>query len=61
MCLANNEVHRTKTIVTLHEVTWLTDGEMLYQVVENEIHNCLKNRQKKKKKKKDDLSFTSAA
>ena len=34
MCSANNHVHRTRRIVTLEEITWVTDGGMLYQIVE---------------------------
>ena len=36
MCSANNQVHRTRRVITLLKVTWVTDGGMLYQIVENE-------------------------
>ena len=26
MCSANNQIHRTRRIITLQEVTWATDG-----------------------------------
>ena len=35
MCSANNQVYRTKRMVTLQEVTWVTDGGMLYRIVDN--------------------------
>ena len=36
---ANNQVHRTRRMITLQEVTWVTDGGMLYPIVENELYN----------------------
>ena len=39
MCSASNGVPRTKRIITMQEVTWVTDGGMLYQIVENELDN----------------------
>ena len=35
MCSANKQVHRTRRIIILQEVTWVTDGRMLYWIVEN--------------------------
>ena len=37
MCLANKQMHRTRRFITLQEVTWVTDGGMLYRIAENEI------------------------
>ena len=39
MCLANNQVHRTKKILILQGMTWVTDGGMLYRIVESELCN----------------------
>ena len=39
MCSANKQVHITRRIVTLQEVTWVTDGGMLYRITENELYN----------------------
>ena len=39
MCSANKQVHITRRIITLQEVTWVTDGEMLYRIAENELYN----------------------
>ena len=39
MCSANKQIHRTRRIITLQEVTWVTDGGMLYQIAENEFHD----------------------
>ena len=39
MCSANKQVHRTRRIITLQGVTWVTDGGTLYRVVENELNN----------------------
>ena len=39
MCSANKQVHITRRIITLQEVTWVTDGEMLYQIAEKELYN----------------------
>ena len=39
LCSANK--HRTKRIIALQEVTWVTDGGMLYRIVENELYNVL--------------------
>ena len=41
ICSANTQIHRTRRIETLQEVTWVTDGGMLYQIVENELYNSL--------------------
>ena len=37
------QVLRTRRIITLHVVTWVTDGGMLYQIVENELYTDSKN------------------
>ena len=37
MRLADKQVHRTRRIVTLQGVTWVTDGGTLYWTVENEL------------------------
>ena len=39
MCSANKQVHSTKRIITLQEVTWVTRGGMLYRIVKNELYN----------------------
>ena len=39
MCSANKQVHRTRRIITLQEVTWVTYGGMLYRIIENELYN----------------------
>ena len=39
MCSANKQVHRTRRIITLQGVTWVTDGGTLYRIVENELYN----------------------
>ena len=39
MCSADKQVHRTKRIITLQGVTWVTDGGTLYRIVENELYN----------------------
>ena len=39
MCSANKQVHITRRIITLQEVTWAADGEMLYRIAENELYN----------------------
>ena len=41
MCSTNKEVHRTKRIITLQEVTRVTIGGMLYRIAENEFYNWL--------------------
>ena len=38
MCSANKKVHRTRRIITLKGVTWVTDGGTLYRIVENELY-----------------------
>ena len=38
MCSTNKQVHRTRRIITLQEVTWITDGGMLYRIAENELY-----------------------
>ena len=35
----DKQVHRTRKIITLQGVTWVTDGETLYRIVENELYN----------------------
>ena len=35
----DKQVHRTKRNITLQGVTWVTDGGMLYRIVENELYN----------------------
>ena len=39
MCFVDTQVHRTRRIITLQGVTWVTDGGMLYRIVENELYN----------------------
>ena len=39
MCSVDKQVHRTRRIIALQEVTWVTDGGMLYWIVENELYN----------------------
>ena len=39
MCSVDKHVHRTRRIITLQEVTWVTDGGTLYRIVENELYN----------------------
>ena len=39
MCSTNEQVHRTRRIITLQGVTWVTDGGTLYRIVENELYN----------------------
>ena len=39
MYSTNNQVHRTRRIIALQEVTWAIDGGVLYQIVENELYN----------------------
>ena len=39
MCSANNQVYRTKIIITLQEVICATDGGMIYLILENELYN----------------------
>ena len=39
MCSVDKQVHRTRRIITLQGVTWVTDGGMLYRIVENELYN----------------------
>ena len=39
MCSANKQVHITRRIITLEEVTLVTDGGMLYRIAENELYN----------------------
>ena len=39
VCSVNKQVHITRRIITLQEVTWATDGEMLYRIAENELYN----------------------
>ena len=41
MCSANKQVHRTRRIITLQGVTWVTDGGTSYRIVENELYNGL--------------------
>ena len=38
MCSGNSKSYRTRRIITLQEVTWVTDGGMSYQIVENELY-----------------------
>ena len=38
MCSAKNQVHIARRIITLQEVTWVTDGGMLYRIAENELY-----------------------
>ena len=39
MCSAKNQVHIARRIIELQEVTWVTDGGMLYWIAENEVLN----------------------
>ena len=39
MCSAKTQVHIARRIITLQEVTWVTDGGMLYRTAENELYN----------------------
>ena len=39
VCSVDKQVHRTRRIVALQGVTWVTDGGMLYRIVENELYN----------------------
>ena len=39
MCSAKNQVHIAWRIIALQEVTWVTDGRMLYRIAENEVYN----------------------
>ena len=39
MCSANKQVQRTRRIITLQGITWVTDGVMLCRIVENELYN----------------------
>ena len=39
MCSVDKQVHRTRRIITLQGVTWVTDGGTLYRIVENELYN----------------------
>ena len=39
VCSADKQVHRTRRIITLQGVTWVTDGGRLYRIVENELYN----------------------
>ena len=39
MCSVKTQVHIARRIITLQEVTWVTDGGMLYQIAENELYN----------------------
>ena len=39
MCSVDKQVHRTRRIITLQGVTWVTDGGTLYRIVENELFN----------------------
>ena len=35
----DKQVHRTRRMITLQGVTWVTDGGTLYRIVENELYN----------------------
>ena len=39
MCSVDKQVHRTRRIIALQGVTWVTDGGTLYRIVENELYN----------------------
>ena len=39
MCSADKQVHKTRRVITLQGVTWVTDGGTLYWIVENELYN----------------------
>ena len=39
MCSVDKQVHRARRIIALQGVTWVTDGGMLYRIVENELYN----------------------
>ena len=39
MCSAKTQVHTARRMITLQEVTWVTDGAMFYSIAENELYN----------------------
>ena len=39
MCSVDKQVHRTRKIITLQGVTWVTGGGTLYRIVENKLYN----------------------
>ena len=39
MCSADKQIHRTRRIITLQRVAWVTDGGTLCRIVENELYN----------------------
>ena len=39
VCSADKQVHRTRRVITLQGITWVTDGGTLYRIVENELYN----------------------
>ena len=39
MCSVDKQIHRTRRIIALQGVTGITDGGMLYRIVENELYN----------------------
>ena len=39
MCSVDKQAHRTRRIIALPGVTWVTDGGTLYRSVENELYN----------------------
>ena len=43
MCSTKTQVHIARRIITLQEVTWVTDGGMFYRIAENELYNSLEN------------------
>ena len=36
---AKAQVHIARRIITLQEVTWVTDGGMLYLIAQSELYN----------------------
>ena len=39
MCSADKQVHRTRRVITLQGVKWVTDRGTLDRIVENELYN----------------------
>ena len=39
MYSADKQVHRTRRVIRLQGVTWVTDGGTLYRIAENELYN----------------------
>ena len=39
VCSAKNQVHIARRIIILQEVTWVTDGWILYRIAKNELNS----------------------